>query len=392
MKKFFERNISVLILSLFLLVIFIFGGMYSRYMTAEREEHIETFEQEEIIRKFNESLINLAGKGETVEAFEISAINQEYSIPGSETESYQPELVNAYKILDNSANEVAVVYIISTIGREEGLVVAYAIDIETDELIDVLIIENDETPEYFEDLDEEFYNQFNDKTLDEVVFTIDAVAGSTLSSLGFEVGMKYARELYARDFSFEIPVIIYTINWIERNFDEATMVQKPFIANITYGRDDQVVEAYFDKEFNFIEVISGVEPSQLYQDVIKNEFPNTSFIDLRTHIVDYDNTTRTITIETKAYARDVLSFEVEFNSDFTAVVSIIITTHESYDNDYNEDYTGGNVPAVENAYKDQYLADGTLLDTVSGATVTSNGIIRILNLVDEVMNAWNGGN
>ncbi len=388
MKKFFEKNLTVLVFSLLLLIIFIFGGMYSRYMA----DQVLVHEQEETIREFNQSLIDLVGEGETVEELSVTGLKQEYLVPGSETENYQPELVGAYKVLDDTDTEIAVVYIISTIGRDEDLVVAYAIDLSTDSLIDVLVLENKETPEYFDDLDEDFYNQFNDKTLDDVVFTVDGVSGSTLSSLGFEVGMKYARELYARDYSFEIPVIVYTINWIERNFDQATIVNKPFIANITYGQDNQVVEAYFDSEYNLIEVISGVEPNQLYQDVFKNDFPTTSFVDLRTHVVAYDDLTKTVTIETKAYSRDNLSVEVVFNNDFTAVVSINITTHESYDNDYNEGYSGGAVPEVENAYKDQYLADGTLIDTISGATVTSNGLIRIFNLVDEVMDAWNGGN
>lgn len=388
MKKFFEKNLTVIVFSIILLLIFVFGGMYSRYMA----DQVLVHEQEEITRKFNQSLIDLAGKGETVEEISVTELEQEYLVPGSETENYQPELVGAYKVLDEADTEIAVIYIISTIGRDEGLVVAYAIDLSTDSLIDVLLLENKETPEYFDDLDEDFYSQFNDKTLDDVVFTVDGVSGSTLSSLGFEVGMKYARELYARDYSFEIPVIVYTINWIERNFDQATLVEKPFIANITYGQDNQVVEAYFDSEYNLVEVISGVEPNQLYQDVFKNDFPTTSFVDLRTHVVAYDDITKTVTIETKAYSRDNLSVEVVFNNDFTAVVSINITTHESYDNDYNDGYTGGAVPEVENAYKNQYLADGTLIDTVSGATVTSNGLIRIFNLVDEVMDAWNGGN
>ncbi len=388
MKKFFEKNLTVLVFSLLLLTIFIFGGMYSRYMA----DQVLVHEQEETIRKFNQSLIDLVGEGETVEELSVTGLKQEYLVPGSETENYQPELVGAYKVLDDTDTEIAVVYIISTIGREAGLVVAYAIDLTTDSLIDVLLLDNSETPDYFDDLDDDFYSQFNDKTLDDVVFTIDAVSGSTYSSLGYEVGMKYARELYARDYSFEIPVIVYTINWIERNFDQATLVNKPFIANITYGQDNQVVEAYFDREYNLVEVISGVEPNQLYQDVFKNDFPTTSFVDLRTHVVAYDDLTKTVTIETKAYSRDNLSVEVVFNNDFTAVVSINITTHESYDNDYNDGYTGGAVPEVENAYKNQYLADGTLIDTVSGATVTSNGLIRIFNLVDEVMDAWNGGN
>jgi hypothetical protein len=53
-------------------------------------------------------LIELAGKGDTVEVFESETLVKEYLLPSSETETYQPELNEAYKILEND-DEVAVV-------------------------------------------------------------------------------------------------------------------------------------------------------------------------------------------------------------------------------------------------------------------------------------------
>ena len=390
MKNFFKNNSSVLIFSLILILVFVFGGIFSRYITQEKEDFIEDFRSQEEIRIYYESLIELAGKGQTVEVFETEQLTKEYLLPSSETETYQPELNEAYKILADEI-EVAVVYVITTHGREAGVKVAYAIDIETKTLIDLKVLSNNETPSFYSNLDDDFFNQLTDKTFDDVVFTIDTVAGATYSSKSFDVGMKYARELFARDFNFEIPNIVYTINSIVRNFDSVTFLTKPYIVNITYGAENNVLEAYFDNEFNYVETITGVEPNQTYKDLFKNDLPATSFIDLKTYITAYDETTRKITIETKGYASKPITVEFELNEALDKVVAMTITTSQTYDEEYNEGYTGAPVPAVENAYKDAYLVDGTYIDAVSSATITSNAMIRIFTLVDDVLTAWNGG-
>ncbi len=390
MKKFLRNNAAVLAFSLILVVIFIVGGIFSRYMTTEKNEFISEFRAAEELRVYYESLIEVAGKGEKVEVFTVEQLAKEYLLPSSETETYQPVLNEAYKILENDL-EVAVVYIITTHGREDGVKVAYAIDIETKTLIDIKVISHNETQSFYSALDEDFFLQLNDKTLDDVVFKIDTVAGSTYSSKAFETGMKYARELFARDFSFEIPNIVYTINSIERNYDPATFVAKPFIANITYGAENMVLEAYFDSQYNLVEIISGDMPSDTYLNLFKNDFPTTSFVDLRTHITAYDSSTRVITIRTNGYGGMPITVAFELNETLDGVVGMQITTTQTYDEEYNDGYTGAPAPAVENAYKDAYLADGTYIDAVSSATITSNAMIRILTLMDNVLEAWNGG-
>jgi Na+-translocating ferredoxin:NAD+ oxidoreductase RnfG subunit len=46
---------------------------------------------------------------------------------------------------------------------------------------------------------------------------------------------------------------------------------------------------------------------------------------------------------------------------------------------------------VENAYRDQFLSDGTIIDSYTGATITSNAMDRLMNLAKELLNDWNGG-
>ena len=132
-------------------------------------------------------------------------------------------------------------------------------------------------------------------------------------------------------------------------------------------------------------------PNETYLNLFKNDFPTTSFVDLRTHITAYDSSTRVITIRTNGYGGMPITVAFELNETLDGVVGMQITTTQTYDEEYNDGYTGAPAPAVENAYKDAYLADGTYIDAVSSATITSNAMIRILTLMDNVLEAWNGG-
>ena len=377
MKKFFNKNYPILVLSLLLIIIFVFGGMFSRYMTSQTEIHARDNE-----------LIEIAGKGDKVVIFETEELVKQYPVPGSDTAFYQPELLRAYKILEDK-EEIVVIYVISTQGRSEGLEVAYAIDIASKTLIDIKVLANKETPDYYDDLDRAFFNQLSNKDMDDPVFKLDSVAGSTLSSKAFETGMKYARELFGRDFDFEVPNLPYEILAISRNFDSATFVDKPFIVDLTYGEDNSALSAYFDNDFNLVEVISGTAPEQAYLDVLATVLPNSDLIDTQTFITAYDSVTKTVTFETKAYGGRLIIIEAELNDALDAYVAMTITTDQSYDQSY--EYSGGNPPAIENAYRDQFLSDGTIIDSFTGATITSNAMDRLMNLANELLNDWNGG-
>lgn len=385
--KNFKNYLPVIIISAVLLLIFVLGGMFSRYMTNQIDVHAE---EQEII-EFNNSLIELVGAGETVVEANYTDLEKEYLIPGFEDQTYNPELTGSYKILNELDEEIAVVYIIATVGRYDGVEVAYAISLETDKLIDVLMIQNNETQSYFDTLRDSFYAQFVDKDLNDVVFTIDTVAGATYSSTAFDTGMKYARELYARDYSFEIPSIVYEITNVERNYDSATMVAKPYIVSVTYDLDNKELVAYFDNEFNLVEVITGETPSETYLALFKNELPATTFIDVKTYITAFDETNKTITVETLGYGGKAITVVFQLNATLDSVESMAITTTQTYDSEYNEGYAGGPNPAVENAYRDQYLIDGSYIDSIAGATITSNAMIRIFDLVNDVIDNLNGG-
>jgi len=382
-----KNYLPVIVISTVLLVIFVLGGIFSRYMTNQIDVHAE----EQAITEFNNSMIELVGAGEKVVEANYTDLEKEYLIPGFDNQTYNPELTASYKILNELDEEIAVVYIISTVGRYDGLKAAYAISLETDQLIDVLMIENNETQSYFDTLRDEFYAQFVNKDLNDVVFTIDTVAGATYSSLAFDTGMKYARELYSRDYNFEIPSIVYEITNVQRNYDATTLVSKPYIVSITYDLDNKNLVAYFDNEFNLVEVISGDTPNDTYLALFKNELPSTTFIDVRTNVTAFDEPNGVITIRTNGYGGMPIIVTFQLNETLDAVQSMSISTTQTYDEEYNSDYTGGPNPAVENAFRDQYLADGTYIDSVGGATITSNAMRRIFTLVDDILDNLNGG-
>ena len=378
MKNFFTKNLSVLIISLVLVIIFVFGGMYSRYMTDQLPIH-----------ERDNQILSIVGDGDEVVVFEVEQLEKEYADPENEESMYQPQLVESYKVLKDS-EEYAVVYVIASMGKNDGVVVAYAIEIETKILLNIEVLDNSETPDYYNRLNDSFFSQLNDKDLDDPVFKLDAVAGATLSSKAFEVGMKYARELFGRDFDFEVPNLPYEIIDLSRNFDGETLVEKPFIIDMVWGEDNTVFKAYMNNDFNVVEVIEGTEPTSEYIDLLATVLPNTDLVDAKTFITAYDSTTKMITIESVGFGGDVIIVTAEFNAELNAFVNMTIQANQSYDQSY--DYSGGNPPAVENAYKNAFLEDGTIIDGFAGATVTSDAMDRILTLAKEVLVAWNGGN
>ncbi|MDY0024107.1 MAG: hypothetical protein RBR66_04160, partial [Candidatus Izemoplasmatales bacterium] len=151
MKNFFTKNLSVLIISLVLVIIFVFGGMYSRYMTDQLPIH-----------ERDNQILSIVGDGDEVVVFEVEQLEKEYADPENEESMYQPQLVESYKVLKDS-EEYAVVYVIASMGKNDGVVVAYAIEIETKILLNIEVLDNSETPSYYNRLNDSFFSQLNDK-------------------------------------------------------------------------------------------------------------------------------------------------------------------------------------------------------------------------------------
>ena len=388
MKTFFNKHGLITVLVLIIAVIFVGGGIYSNYMTNQIAVH----EDENKGGELNALFLSMFDGATTVEVFETTAVSKTYFKPLSSSEEYSPVLTGSYKVL-NGSTEVGVIYVVTTFGKNANLTVAYGIDLSNDSFVGIKVISNEETPSYFATLNTDFYHQFNDKTLDDIGFSIDSVAGATMSSKGFETGMFYAREQYAVDFSFTIPSIVMTLNSLTYNFDPTTFTTKPFIADVTYGDENTNVVVYLDSTFTYAGTITGTEPAGDAQSGIKSYASASGLVSTSASFVSYNADTRTLVISTNGYNKTPIQGTYVINATLDGIDSYSIVTVESYDQEYNDKYNHalGSVPYVENNLSEQFKNGEVEIDGIAGATVTSNAMKNMLNLLKLFIEDQNGG-
>lgn len=389
MKSFFNKHGLITSLVLIIALIFVGGGIYSRYMTNQIAIH----EEENKGGELNALFLSLFTGATLVEEFETTPVTISYFKPLSSTDEYTPELTGSYKVY-NGTTEVGVIYVVTTFGKNANLVVAYGINLSDNTLSGIKVLSNEETSSYFAALGTTFYSQFTNKTLDDIGFSLDAVAGSTMSSKGIETGMFYAREQYAVDYGFEIPTIVMTLNSLTYNLDPASFVDKPYIADVTYGEENTNVVVYLDSAFNYSGTVSGTEPAADVQSGIKSFASKSTEVSSFAAFVSYDSVTRTLVISGKGYSKnDLIIGTFILNTSLDGVESFTYSQTESYDNEYNEKYNHslGEVPYVERNLTNQYINGETEIDGVAGASVTSNAIKNVINLLDLFIKDQNGG-
>ena len=386
MKSFFVKHGLSLALVLLVAFVFVGGNLYSRFMT----DQIAVHEEENQGSLINELLLGLFDGATDAEEFTTTPVDVTYFKPLSSTDSYTPVLTGSYKIYEGTT-QVGVVYIITTYGKNANLQVAYGITLADHSLSGVTVISNEETPSYYANLNDAFFNQFDGKTLDDIGFSLDAVAGSTMSSKGIETGMFYAREQYAHDYSFVIPSIVMTLNSLTYNTEVSTFIDKPYIADVTYGDDDTNVVVYLSSSFDYAGIITGTEPAADVQSAIKSFASKSTDVSSSSYFVSWDDTTRTLVIYAKGYSKKGVLGSFVFNEELTSVTSFSVETFESYP--YSESYNTalGEPPYVENNLINQYLDDEPQIDGVAGASVTSAAMKEMLTLLDLFIEGQNGG-
>jgi Na+-translocating ferredoxin:NAD+ oxidoreductase RnfG subunit len=391
MKNLLNKHGLILSLSLILVIIFVFGGMYSRYMVNQMDVHVE--------ERVMESALALTEDGDTIKSFDSAGSEATYQSPTGET--YTPTLNQSYLIFDASGDQVAYAYVIETIGNSEGFKAVYVISSEDDTLLGVEVIEHNETinekDKYYNALNDSFYNQFEDKNLDVIDFKIDAVAGATNSSDALDTGMKYARELYDADTDFEIITVMLSIDTINYNYDLGTVNDYTYIVNITFGLNDDTAVVGLDNDFAYVSTISGTEPSnteiEAMPQFVESALVEDIALDASVKYENYDASSQTWTIRVSGYSSEGVTLDIILNATEDAVSNINFNaTSESYDNAYNDGYSGGAVPEIENNFINQYNSDGTIIDAVAGATITSNALISAFQWIDGLDSSLNGGN
>jgi uncharacterized protein with FMN-binding domain len=383
--KTFVRNYGLLagLVATFVLI-FILGGVYSRYMTSQIEVHANAGQ--------NTELLAMVDGATSVVAFSTTPVVATYALVDGRGD-YSPTLEGSYKVFSGAA-ETAVIYVVHSFGRAEDFIIAYAIDLGTDEVVSVKVLSNKETPYNFSLLGDAFYAQFEGMPLDDAALAVDAVADATYSSKGFEIGLYYAREQYAADYGFVIPTIAVTLNSVAYNLDPATFVAQPFIADVTYGDENVHVVVYLDASFSYAGIVSGTEPDTDVLAAIETLASNSGEVSANVGFVSYDAATRVLVLRSKGFSSNPIVVTVTLNATLDGIESYEVVSHESYDNEYaREDsgYAGGAVPAVENAFVDDYRADGVLdVDAVAGATHTSAAMRALIDLLDQFIASVGG--
>jgi len=385
MKKIIAKHgLTAAVVSLLVLV-FAFGGVYSRFMTAQ------------IAARANggtgTDYIDMMTGATSSEVFATADVVKTYAL-ADDRGDFTPSVLASYR-LSSDAGEIGVVYVVSSHGKFPGIQIAFAFDLATDEVVAVKVVAQAETPAYYGTLDAAFFAQFDGMALADVGLAVDAVAGATYSSKSFEIALLYAREHYAVDYGFQIPSIAITLNSLTRNFDLATFIAMPYVADVTYGEDDVNVVVYLDAAFDVAGVLSGTEPAADVKAAIKSLAAADASLNTRASFVQYDPDSRELVMQTKGYSSNPIRVTIVLNATLDAIVSYEVDSHETYSEEEaieDSGYGGGEVPWVENSFIDDYRLDGVLdVDAVGGASYTSPAMKALVALLDQFLGSVGGG-
>jgi|GEM_PF-796234 len=403
MKTFFRNNSLVFGLITVLIAVFTFGGIFSRYVAAEQNDRIVAAAanqaEAEAARIRNETYLPMVPGGTRVDVYANSPVSATYALYGNRGD-FTPTLEASYQVYTGDI-AVAVIYVIQSYGKFENLKLAFAISLADDTVLSVLVLSNQETPNYFAALDASFYAQFAGKPLADAALAVDAVAGSTYSSKGFEIGLLYAREQYAADFGFVIPGAGFTLVSLSYNFDPMTFTDRPYVAVIEFGVESTIANVYLYSDFAYAGLVGGIgiAPDDQIQAAIPLVAAASGLVSAGVRFISYDAGTRTLVMTTRGY-NSLTPIQVTFvlNAAFDGFSDYTISSHETYDDadnvDYGEPpYSGAAVPAVEAALIVDYQTDGVItIDTVAGASgYTVPAMKAMLQLLDQFLSAMNGG-
>lgn len=180
---------------------------------------------------------------------------------------------------------------------------------------------------------------------------------------------------------------------IAYHLDLETLGEKSYLVAFDY--ESISYQAYLDNNFQFVEMVVGTYPNEEVMALVREHIlDGDDLIDHDAYFVSYDSSTRTIVMETKGFVSNLrIQVSIVLNEDLNAISSFSVVSPENYDSEYNQNYTGGAVPEVENTMISDYLQDGLPVDAVAGASRgTGVGMQKLITLLDLLMQSLQGGN
>ena len=127
---------------------------------------------------------------------------------------------------------------------------------------------------------------------------------------------------------------------------------------------------------------------------VKHHAEQEKLLQNMAYIQSYDVETKTVVMAAKGFAgEDSIIITFVLKDDYT-IDTYSINSVETYNSEYNSNYTSGPVPFVEDTFVNLYINGQELaVDTVAGATVgTGKAMQELLTLLDLFLDSLEGGN
>lgn len=363
-------------LALSLIVIFVLGVVVAESVTKNREKVVNDILVEEVKAAEMRALNSAA---ETYfEDFDKLELDEEKPLITSYEDSDKNKVLARYQIIKENA-EVGILYYIEVVGYNEGLRVAVVIEPTSRNILGYKIVVNNESTDRFEELDETFFNQFVNVDMKKPVFDFTPVATITLSSKAIIRVMKMAREQFYQDIDEELPIpsvdftFVSAVQWLSD------------ISIFTYTMSDgtRSVDAKLKydtskRELSFVDadtVLSKEEIEALVATANQNK--------PAARITAYNPNTRVFTVSSTGYNGSIIcNITLDENGKVTGYTVGEHDHDESYI--YSPQYSGpdpiNNIPKLI-----RESGDTEGIETITGATVTSNALIRAANVA---MQSW----
>ena len=369
MKKFYYR-LTCIIFNRYLCA----GVVVAESVTKNREKVVNDILVEEVKAAEMRALNSAA---ETYfEDFDKLELDEEKPLITSYEDSDKNKVLARYQIIKENA-EVGILYYIEVVGKNEGLRVAVVIEPTSRNILGYKIVVNNESTDYFEKLDETFFNQFVNVDMKKPVFDFTPVATITLSSKAIIRVMKMAREQFYQDIDEELPIpsvdftFVSAVQWLSD------------ISIFTYTMSDgtRSVDAKLKydtskRELSFVDadtVLSEEEIEALVATANQNK--------PAARITAYDPNTRVFTVSSTGHNGPIIcNITLDENGKVTGYT---VGEHdESYG--YSPQYSGTD-PIINIPKRIRESGDTEGIETITGATITSNALIQAANVA---MQSW----
>lgn len=362
---FIKKHLTPVTITIFLLVILVFGVVYNIH-----------FQKNITRRKEVAPLVAAYPTGQEFKKVE------DFKGLSDTIDSKKVEVLEAYQVYEEKVL-VGVVYIGITDGYAKDLKVAYGIKYDNHEIVGMNIVSSNETPNFIKALFEKetFVKQFNKKALSDEDFKVDTVTGATpntgktgviapVTTAGLNRIMKLVREQYAKDSNgnFKVPDLAKLISKKQNylSLDE-------FIYVLEVEKEDMKTEITITTNKTF--EIQTITPAEFDTAEFKEKFAivinSNKITTLITEIEEVEGN-KVLTITSPGYAGAVVS-KVTLNNNGAIIDMISNTSNESYDDEYNSWDPNDGRPAdvlpgkiIESQSPD--------VDKIAAATVTSNAI------------------